>query len=454
MNIVLILVLTALMDALRSFSAGEVGNGGGVSLALGYLLLTAYFVGGTFNLVRLPKLTGYIVTGIVAGPYVLDLLSEQVLGSLKIVNGVAVALIAMTAGSELEYRALRPLLRSIWGITLFGVIGTTLLLTLTVYLMRDTLPFFAAMTLGQSLAVSLVLGVVMVAQSPAVVVALRDEMQADGPVARTVLGVVVIADLVVILMFALSSAAAKALFGASADMLATLLTLTWELGGSLVVGAGIGYVLGLYLRKVKSGAALFLLIVAFIIAEVGQRIHLDPLLVALAAGMLVRNTTTVGEELHAHIEWSALPVYILFFAVTGANIHLDVLAVVGLPALVFVGARGLGLFFGSCLGARFAEASPSVQRYAGFGLLPQAGLALALALLFTKTFPEFGAEAGALTLGVVAINELIAPALYRAALVRAGEAGQRASASSRTAERAEAPPSEAPPSETPAPSAT
>lgn len=453
MNIVLILVLTALMDALRSFTAGELGAGGGVSLALGYLLLTAYFVGGTFHHIRLPKLTGYIVTGIVAGPNVLDLLSVQVLGSLTIVNGVAVALIAMTAGSELEYRALKPLLRSIWGITLFGVIGTTLVLTVTVYLMRHMLPFFAPMTLGQSLVVSLVLGVVMVAQSPAVVVALRDEMQADGPIARTVLGVVVIADLVVILMFAVASAAAKAVFGASADMLATLVALTWELGGSLVVGAGIGYVLGLYLRKVKGGAALFLLIVAFIIAEVGQRIHLDPLLVALAAGMLVRNTTHVGEELHAHITWSALPVYILFFAVTGANIHLDVLAVVGLPALVFVAARGAGLFYGSRLGARFAQAPPGVQRYVGFGLLPQAGLALALSLLFAKTFPEFGAEAGALTLGVVAINELIAPALYRSALVRSGEAGQRAPAPSGGAERAEPAASGAPASKV-APSTT
>jgi Kef-type K+ transport system membrane component KefB len=418
-------------------------------LALGYLLLTAYFVGGTFHQIRLPKLTGYIVTGIVAGPAVLGLLSEQVVSSLKIVNGVAVALIAMTAGSELEYKTLKPLFRSIWGITLFGVIGTTLVLTLTVFLARDWLPFMAPMTLAQTIAVSFVLGVVMVAQSPAVVVALRDEMQADGPVARTVLGVVVIADLVVILMFAVTSAGAKALLGANADTLTTLAALTWELLGSLVAGAGIGYVLGLYLRKVKSGAALFLLIVAFIIAEVGQRIHLDPLLVALAAGMLVRNTTRMGEELHRHIEWSALPVYILFFAVTGANLHLDVLAVVGVPALIFVGARATGLLVGSRLGASFAQAPPSVQRYAGFGLLPQAGLALALSMLFAKTFPEFGAEAGAMTLGVVAINELVAPAIYRLALVRSGEAGQRPSASTRAAEHAEAEPLAAPSTERP-----
>jgi Kef-type K+ transport system membrane component KefB len=167
------------------------------------------------------------------------------------------------------------------------------------------------------------------------------------------------------------------------------------------------------------------LLVAFVIAEVGQRLHFDPLLVALAAGMCVRNASEVGDELHHHIEAPSLPVYILFFAGAGAHLHLDVLSLVGVPAVVFVLVRGVGLLTGASIGARVAEAPPGVRRFAGFGLLPQAGLALALSMLFAKTFPEFGVEAGALTLGVVAINEIVAPALYRSALVRSGEAGQR-----------------------------
>jgi hypothetical protein len=87
--------------------------------------------------------------------------------------------------------------------------------------------------------------------------------------------------------------------------------------------------------------------------------------------------------------------------------------------------RGAGLLVGSRIGTNLAGAAPVVRRWAGFGLLPQAGLALALSMLFTKTFPEFGAEASALTLGVVALNELFAPALYRYALVRSGEAGKK-----------------------------
>lgn len=424
MPIFIVLVLTGLMRALGSFDTEEQGSAG-ISLALGYMLLTAYFIGGLFKRIGLPKLTGYIATGIVVGPPVLGLVSEPTLESSKIVNGVAVALIALTAGSELEYRTMRPLFRSIRQITLYGVLGTALLLALTVFAVRGLLPFMQAMPPSEALSVALVLGVVMVAQSPAVVVALRDEMEADGPLASTVLGVVVIADLVVILLFALSSSLAKAVLGGGVDMLDTARALAWELLGSLVAGAVIGYLLALYLRKVQGGAALFVLLVAFVIAEVGQRLHFDPLLIALAAGMFVRNATGTGDELHRHIEAPAMPVYILFFAAAGANLHLDVLAVVGGPALLFVLVRGVGLYVGSGIGARLAEAPPSVRRFAGFGLLPQAGLALALSMLFSKTFPEFGAQASALTLGVVALNELLAPALYRYALLRSGEAGKK-----------------------------
>jgi Kef-type K+ transport system membrane component KefB len=189
-----------------------------------------------------------------------------------------------------------------------------------------------------------------------------------------------------------------------------------------VVGAALGYVLALYLRKVQGGAAVFLLTFTFIIAEIGQRLHFDPLLVALAAGLFIRNLTTAGDQVHHLIEGSALPIYVLFFAVAGATLHFGALAVIGLPALLFVLVRGVGLLVGTRIGASLAGAEPAVRRYAGFGLLPQAGLALALAMLFAKTFPEFGRDAAALTLTVVAINEIIAPGIYRVALLRSGEA--------------------------------
>jgi Kef-type K+ transport system membrane component KefB len=426
LNLLLLLILGGLMEAVRSFTVGSMGSGG-TSLAFGYLLLTAYFAGGIFHQLRLPRLTGYIAAGIVVGPAVLGLLNESMVGSLELVNGMAVAMIALTAGTELELRAMRPLLRSIFWLTLTAVIGTAVVLTGAIVALRGSLPFLAELGLPQALAIAAVLAVVMVAQSPAVVVALRNEMRADGPVTRTVLGVVVIADLVVIFLFAVTSSVARSALGGSADMLASLGTIAWELLGSLVVGSLMGGVLALYLRKVQGGAAMFLLTVAFIMAEVGQRLHFDPLLLALAAGVVVRNASDAGDELHRQIDTTALPLYVLFFAVAGATLHLDALALVGLPALFFVAVRAAGFLVGARVGARLADAPEPVRRWAGLGLLPQAGLALALSALFAKTFPELGEHACALTLGVVAINEMVAPALYRLALVRSGEAGKRQS---------------------------
>jgi Kef-type K+ transport system membrane component KefB len=142
----------------------------------------------------------------------------------------------------------------------------------------------------------------------------------------------------------------------------------------------------------------------------------------LAAGLLVENVARRGEELRHAFENASLPVYILFFTVAGASIHIDALPTVAIPAIVLVLARAGGLLGGSWLGARIAEAPPDVQKLAGFGLLPQAGLAIALSLLFARLFPQFGEEASVLTLSVVSINEIVAPAVFRAALVRSGEA--------------------------------
>lgn len=425
MRLILLVILAGLMQAARAFTPpdGIGSQPAATALAVGYLLLTGFLTGAIFKRIGLPKLTGYLAAGIVAGPQVLGLVSYEVLGNLQIFNGVAIALIALTAGSEMHFKTLRPLFRSILWITVFAVLGTTLVLSVAAWLMRDLLPFLGDLDDLQTVAICAVLGVTMVAQSPAVVVALRDETDADGPMIRTVLSVVVLADLVVILLFAIASTLAKSTFGQSTDALETAGALAWEILGSAAVGLVIGALIALYLRFLKGGA-LFILAVAFLVAEIGRRVHFDPLLVALAAGMFIRNVTKVADRLHEEIESGSFPVYVAFFAVTGAGVHLDALLVVGLPAAIFVAVRASGLYFGNQAAARFSKPPETVRRYAGFGLMPQAGLALALAILFQKSFPNLGAEASALVFGIVALNEMLAPVAFRWALIRSGEAGK------------------------------
>jgi Kef-type K+ transport system membrane component KefB len=303
-------------------------------------------------------------------------------------------------------------------------VGTALALGVTFLGLRSFLTFLDPLPVLQAAAVSLVLGVVTVAQSPAVVVALRSETRAEGMVMRTVLAVVVLADLLVIVLFALSSSLAKAALGSEGALGAAVATLAWKLLGSAGAGVVMGTLVATYLTKVKRGASLFVLTTCVVVAEVGGRLDLDPLLAALVAGMFIRNTTAAHQRLGEAIGASALPVYALFFAVAGARIHLDLLSQLALPLVVLWTVRCLGLVGGTWLAGRLAGAPVSVGRYAGWGLLPQAGLALALAVLFADLFPEFGEQAAALTMAMVAANELVGPILFRVALARSGEMGQ------------------------------
>ncbi len=431
MRLLFVLILAGLMHAARSFAPDVTVGGGaaGTALACGYLLLSAFLMGSIFKSLRLPRLTGYLVTGILVGPQVMSLVSGAMVSNLQAFNGVATALIALTAGVELDLKAMKPLLKSISWLTAVTICGTIVLISSAVFLLQDRLPFLHEFSTLQVAAVSVVLGVTMVAQSPAVVVALQSEMAADGPLTRTVLGVVVISDLLVIVLFALVSSLAKSLLGSKTDALHAAGALTWEILGSLAIGACVGIIISIYLRFVKGRSALFVLAAAFLVAEVGQRIDLDPLLLALSAGVFIRNATAHGKRVQEEIEASSLPVYVIFFAVAGATVHIRELIVVGIPAVLLVLTRATGFIGLGRVATSFANAPEAVRKYIGLGLMPQAGLALALALLFVKTFPKIGAGASALVFGGVAINEMIAPVLYRFALVKSGEAGKSEHAS-------------------------
>jgi Kef-type K+ transport system membrane component KefB len=423
--VLVLLAIVGLMTATRSFEVSGDNIGSGTALAIGFLLLTAYLMGWLAKQLGMPKLTGYLIAGLLAGESLLNLLPETAGNDLKIFTGVAVSLIALTAGTELELKSMRPLLRTVGWLAGLAGVGTILVLTLAAFVMRGYLPFMQDLSPVAAFAMSAVLGVVMSANSPAVVVALRTEMAADGPLCRTVLGTVVVGDLLVIVLFAAVGSAAAPWLGSESDQ-GALVHLLWHIGGSLVGGLLVAGIIYAYLRFVGQSTALFVVAIAFVFAEVGARIGLDPLLVALSCGIVVRNATRYGDALHEAIEGSSLPVYLVFFAAAGASIHLDVLTVLGLPALAFAVIRAASYLGAASLAARIAGAPPVVRRYVGFGLLPQAGLALALGLLMVKSFPSVGQSAGTLVLGVVALNEMVMPIIYRFALLRSGEAGRLA----------------------------
>lgn len=418
MRFVICVTLLLLVRGAREF---VVDTQAGTALGIGLLLIVGYFAGETLERFRLPRLTGYILTGLVVGPYGLELVAGE-LGNLSFVNGTAIAIIAMTAGSELHLATLRPLLRSIVAIVTVGVLAAALAITAAAFASRSLFGFLAEMPALDALVVCAVLGVVLSAQSPAVIVALHKETAARGVLSSTVLGAVVVGDLLVILLFAIGQIGADAALGGGGSLRSTGLHFVWHVVGSAAIGAMAGVTLGALLRRMPGGAPILVLGTCFVLAEVGLRLRLDPIVVSVVAGAVVRNRFAPAAPALEHgLAATSAPTYVLFFAVAGASMHLDVLATLGFVAVLIVLARAGGMVAGSRLGARMAHADPVVQRWSGFGLLPQAGLALALAMAFARAFPDLGATASALALGVVGLNELIAPAIWRAILVRSGE---------------------------------
>ena len=422
----LLLALGGLMHAARSFT--DATGAAGVELAFGFLLLVAFFNARFLHKLGLPHLTCYLLAGIIAGPQVLDLVTDSMTEQLKVVSDVAVCMIALTAGAELNFAKIRPHMGVLRGMILLAVIGTMFVLGGVLFAIRPLLSFFDGMTLQQSAVVCLTIGIAASAQSPAVVMAMVSELKSEGPVTRVLLAMVVLADFIVIICYAIASAVTGAVIGGNIDVAGEFAKVSWELGGSIVFGVLVGALLGVFLRHVKRGASLFAVMICLVVAEIGKQIHIDPLITMIASGVWLENFSKAdSHELLSDFESAQLPVFLVFFALAGSHIDLGKLYEYIVPVGIVVLARAGSFFVGCRVATRGAHVNPAVRKYAWFGLVPQAGLAIAIALLMRDSFP-FGKDAGVLLLGIVAANELTAPPIFRVVMIRSGEAGKRASA--------------------------
>ncbi len=429
-NLLILLALGSLVHTAQTLLpiGGDARGTAGTALAFGLLLLVAFVSGDVLARLRLPKLVGYILAGIAIGPHALGLVSENMIVQLDLIEGVAICLIALTAGGELNLNRLRPVLPTIVALTGWAVIGTSILLGLALFFAAPRLAFLHDLEGPTLLAFCGMLGVLLSAQSPAVVMAMLSETRSEGPVSRTMLGTVVIADLVVIVLFSGASALVRSMMTGEGDAAGTARAIAWELFGSMGSGLVVGIGLAYYLRKIRRDASLFVVLLCIIVAEITTRVSLDPLIVMLSAGLVIANFNEPDASQLVHdLQAASLPLYLVFFAVAGTTLQLDLLFGVGAIAAILVALRAFGFGVGGAIATRQTRSSTEIRRWAWTGLLPQAGLALALALVVQRSFGNTGKGASALLLAVIAMNELLMPIVLRNALVRSGEAMVRSS---------------------------
>ena len=418
---VILLVVFGLVELLRPL--GSAGYGSQALLTFGFLILAAYTVGEIAKAMRGPAIVGYMVAGIVFGPMVLGAVSEPALARLAPVSSLAVALIAFLAGAELRWEEVRtrgPILAKVMSVEL--ALGLVALFT-ALFVGRSFVPFLSGLPTAEAVAVALLLASIAIVHSPAVTMALLTETGARGPVARTTLGVVLLADVVVVLLFSGTATLARAAAPTEVGAVVSVGAVSWEILGALLVGAVLGTAVSAYLRFVAEELLLLAILVAFLGTEVARAAHVEMMLTLLTAGFVAENFSPGrrGEALRRAMERSAAPVFVVFFALAGAEIDLVALGRL-LPVVVPLAAvRLMAIWTGTRVGGRWAGMPLTEARYLWMGLVSQSGVAIGLAAAAAEAFPSFGTGLQTLLLALIAVNESVGAVLFRRALVQAGE---------------------------------
>ncbi len=392
------------------------------ALALGFTLIVAMVAGEGLRRFRLPRLTGYLLFGIVIGPYVGNVITEAMAGELRSVNGLATTIIAFVAGLSLNFERLT--LRT-WrtgrliAVMLFVSMSSLFVLA---WLAWPWLPVAPDAAGAGKLAMVALFVVIVISFSPTMSAAVISETGARGRLSDLVLAIVVVADVVALLLFSLFLQLARATFGGPDTEVSVVVRLAWEIGGAVAFGCLIGALFALYLRYVNREVTLVLLGVCVILGQVGFTQGFEPLLAAMAAGIVMQNVAEPqGDALKVAIQRGALPVLVVFFAATGASLDLNALARLWLIAPVLVVLRVALIRTGIAAGVWSSGIDAAVGAHAWTGLISQAGITLGLASILATEFPTWGGRVQALLIALTAIDELVGPALFRLGLARAGE---------------------------------
>ena len=384
---------------------------------------------------KLPAVTGYLVAGILIGPYFLGKLGFEGFGftshievsDLSVMNDMALGFIAFAIGDEFRLSQLKHTGKQATIIGILQAVITTavvdaVLIGLHFILGEDKLPLSSA----------IILGAIASATAPAATLMVVRQYKAKGKLTNLLLPIVALDDAVGLVIFAISFGVAKNLVSGEADLVSILVDPIVEIAASLIVGAIMGYVLAWAEKYFKSNSKRQALVVTAIFfavavskfkAQLGP-IHLgfSPLLVCMMLGTIFCNVCDFSAELMEKTDKWTAPLFILFFVLSGAELEFSVFtdpAVIGI-GIAYIIARSFGKYFGAKWGAKLAKSEPNIKKYLGITLLPQAGVALGMSITAME-IGETGTIIRNIVLFGVLIYELFGPVMTKNALMKAGD---------------------------------
>lgn len=409
-------------------------------IAFTIVALAARQIGATLTKARLPLITGFLFTGILTGPFILNFITADSVKHLRFVDEISLAFIAFVAGSTLYLKDLKGHLKSIQWVTIGLVVSTFTLGSLSFFMLTDMISFMRSIPVSGRVAASILAGAILVARSPSSAVAVVNELRAKGPFTKRVLGVTVIMDVVVITLFAVNSSVADALITG----LSVNLTFLFLIIAELAIALGIGYMLGKVLELILSLPVkrnikiLFTLLTGYGIFIFSSFIRtashtylpfevlLEPLLICMIGSFMTVNTSKYRAEFLKILDVISLPIYIAFFTLTGASLELNILVQTWPIALALFVIRLIAIFIGSMGGGILAGDSMKHNRIYWMSYITQAGVGLGLAKEVAIEFPEWGPALATIIISVIVLNQMIGPPFFKWAIHLVKEARPRA----------------------------
>ncbi|MBQ8385650.1 MAG: cation:proton antiporter [Spirochaetaceae bacterium] len=406
------------------FSTLETAN---LILLLGLIMFLGALGGRIFQKLRIPQVVGYIVIGVFIGQSGFQLLSASVITALDPLSNVALSLIGFLIGAELKLSVIKKYGKQFIGILLFEAIVPFFVVALIVL----AVAYVLTRDFTTSLAMALVLGSISSATAPAATTDVLKENRTRGPLTMTVLGIVAMDDAVALILYAIASSAASILLGGGAGLSLgdQLISLLYEVGGSIVVGSLTGLALGQVIRNLMSdeGRILsFSLGALFLCTGLCTLLAFDNILAAMSLGFAMVNFAPAKtRETFSLVEKFTPPIYVMFFVLVGAKLNIwNVNAFVAVLAILYVMCRTLGKSVGARIGARLTGAPETVRRYLPFCLLSQAGVAIGLSIAAGHDFATtIGPTIMLIITATTFVVQLVGPICVKHGVTKAGECG-------------------------------
>ncbi|MBO5783770.1 MAG: cation:proton antiporter [Clostridia bacterium] len=383
-----------------------------ILLSLAFAMIVGLLLTRVVKLVHLPNVTGYLIAGLLIGPYVLNVFPNQSLEVVGSISTVALGFIAFSIGNEFRFSHLKHIGKN------------AIIICFCQALLAALLVDVALILAGFDTPLCLVLGAIATATAPAATLMVVRQYKAKGPITNTLLPVVAIDDAIGLIVFAVSLAIAKSLSsGAAITVMNTAVEPLLEIVLSLVVGGVIGVLVSVVAKFFKSRANRLCICIAavFLGVALAEQFHLSSLLLCMCIGAGFVNTNKNAEPILDGIDRWTPPLFMLFFVISGAELDLAVLPTVGVLGLLYLLVRSAGKYFGTFFGAMLVKSDKNIRNYLGAALLPQAGVAIGMAQIVMTQLPAYGQQVRAVVLTATLIYELVGPLITKIVLTKAGE---------------------------------